>query len=178
MGYKKASVADIAEKAGVTKGMITYYFGSKKNLYIYLSQISSETIMSAIEKHIDPNIDDYFEKFKMISKIKLDILEKYPNMNNFLVALYAEKDKEVEEVVNNFVNQGLENRQAYLLENVDKTKFKEEANLDFLSNLIRWTTKGMVEELVATKQDSAKYTQFFWDYLDILKKTFYKEEYL
>lgn len=35
--YKKASVGDIAKAAGISKGMVFYYFGSKKELYLFLA---------------------------------------------------------------------------------------------------------------------------------------------
>ena len=34
--YKRASTDDIAARAGISKGLLFHYFGSKKELYFYL----------------------------------------------------------------------------------------------------------------------------------------------
>ncbi len=38
-GYKKAYISEIAECAGISKSMVFYYFGSKKELYMYLLEV-------------------------------------------------------------------------------------------------------------------------------------------
>jgi len=35
-GYKKTSISDISSSAGISKAMVFYYFGTKKELYLYL----------------------------------------------------------------------------------------------------------------------------------------------
>jgi AcrR family transcriptional regulator len=60
-GYRKASLSDIARKAGITKSMITYYFGSKKTLYLYLVGVSKSLLIEAIKDNISSKATDFFE---------------------------------------------------------------------------------------------------------------------
>ena len=56
-GYKKASVADIAVAAGISKASVFQYFGSKKNLYLYLVGYACKKIISGMPE----GTDDFFE---------------------------------------------------------------------------------------------------------------------
>lgn len=40
-GYKKTSISDIASSAGISKAMVFHYFGTKKELYVYLVRMRS-----------------------------------------------------------------------------------------------------------------------------------------
>ena len=42
--YKKASTDDIAAKAGISKGLLFYYFHNKKELYLYLLEYANEAV--------------------------------------------------------------------------------------------------------------------------------------
>lgn len=178
MGYKKASVADIAAKAGLAKGMITYYFGSKKNLYAYLLELSIQTIGTEVETHVDAQVTDYFEKIKMLSQVKLSVMAKYPALNFFLISIYSEKDPDVAELIQSFKDMGLEKRQAHLMSNIDLSKFKNPEDLAYLNRLIKWTSQGLVEDVSASgdMDTVATYTQEFFHYLDMLKQYFYQED--
>jgi len=55
-GYKKSSIADIAEKAHIAKGMVIYYFGSKKNLYLYCAELCGDLLEKEMEKGFDPTV--------------------------------------------------------------------------------------------------------------------------
>ena len=46
-GYDKASIEAIVREAGISKGSLFYYFGSKKNFFLYLYEYSA-TIMKQL----------------------------------------------------------------------------------------------------------------------------------
>ncbi|CAN7698311.1 TetR/AcrR family transcriptional regulator [Mycolicibacterium frederiksbergense] len=49
-GYAGASIAEIAEKAGISKPLIYGYFGSKEGLYVACVERTGATLYSAIEQ--------------------------------------------------------------------------------------------------------------------------------
>ena len=61
-GYDKASTDRISEKAGVSKGLIFHYFGSKDNLYMII---------------INKCIDDFFDKFNKMKFDDSEFIQKF-----------------------------------------------------------------------------------------------------
>ena len=85
-GYKKGSIADIAEEAGIAKGMVSYYFGSKKNLYLYLAELCGTTLLDEMEKRFDKTVTDFFDKmltrWDTIRSVKAYVGTSLSNMLN------------------------------------------------------------------------------------------------
>ena len=46
--YKHAVTDEIARKAGISKGLLFYYFHNKKSLYLYLFDYSAKLIMNQV----------------------------------------------------------------------------------------------------------------------------------
>lgn len=60
--YNSASISKIVEKAGIAKGSVYQYFEDKQDLFLYLLEISNQTMMGYIRESAppDPNAD-FFE---------------------------------------------------------------------------------------------------------------------
>lgn len=59
--YKKANTEDIAAKAGISKGLLFYYFKDKKSFYMYLFQYCVEIITRMMDDEDYTKITDFFE---------------------------------------------------------------------------------------------------------------------
>ena len=46
--YKKASTDDIAAKAGISKGLLFYYFHNKKSLYLFLYDYTKKLVTDQV----------------------------------------------------------------------------------------------------------------------------------
>lgn len=62
--YNEASVNSIVEKSGISKGSLYQYFQDKKDIYLYLIEISAQVKLDFLQKH-EPNagFDNFFEEF-------------------------------------------------------------------------------------------------------------------
>jgi AcrR family transcriptional regulator len=67
-GFSGARVNRIAEKAGINKAMLFYYFSSKENLYKSVLRQTILGLMSQIKKFLKPNLkaSEFFEKMPEI----------------------------------------------------------------------------------------------------------------
>lgn len=176
-GYKKASVADIAEAAGIAKGMVTYYFGSKKNLYLYLVDASAKTVMEAYEKHYVQGVTDFFDRIRMMTEIKIEALRARPGVAAFLSSVFYEKDKEVEEELCKFKNDGLAIRSGMISEGVDLSKFKEGIDPEMINRFLYWTGLGMFEDLglLENVEKIDEYMGVLYKCMELMRGAFYKE---
>ena len=176
-GYKKASVADIAEAAGIAKGMITYYFGSKKNLYLYLYEFGQKTIVEKILQHFRNDVTDFFEKVRMATEVKVAVAKEYPGLQQFFVSMISEKDKEVVADIQGLANESFQLGYSALMNNTDFSKFREDIDPQKIVRLVHWAGNGVLMDLQlrgnADKID--EYVQEYYDLLDMMRAMFYKE---
>lgn len=63
--YKHALTDDIAAKAGISKGLLFYYFHNKLELYQYLAQYSARLVMKLFEKMNIIDGKDFFDAIKL-----------------------------------------------------------------------------------------------------------------
>ena len=177
-GYKKASVADIAETAGIAKGMVTYYFGSKKNLYLYLCELGQKTVMEKVEQYFDKNVTDFFDKMRMGTEIKVAVAKEYPALLQFLVSMYGERDKDVTAGIQELLNESTMMGQRILMEDTDFSKFREGIDPQMVAKFVHWAGNGLMVDLQLL-ENSDKFDEFveeFYKLLDLMKTIFYKEE--
>ncbi|MDR2547461.1 MAG: TetR/AcrR family transcriptional regulator [Lachnospiraceae bacterium] len=174
-GYKKASIADIAGLAGIAKGMVMYYFGSKKNLYLYLVELSGKVMTEELEKGLDPEVTDFFDKIRMMSDIKMLIMKRYPALMTFLANVYYETDAEVADEVKSFMAEGLKTREKMVLIATDTSRLKEDINPQLLDKFLVWTGEGMGTTILkdSTMETIDEHMQDFYKVLELMKKYFY-----
>ena len=176
-GYKKASVADIAEEAGIAKGMINYYFGSKKNLYISLIQIGGKIMVEEMQKRYDPNVTDFFDNLKMMIGIKVEIMKEHPALLSFLGSVYIETSEEVIKETKAYLSNGLSTREKMIFEGIDVSKFKDDVDPKLINKFLIWVAEGftnsMQNELKIDEID--QFTAELYQCLDLMKKYFYVE---
>ncbi len=72
--YKKASTDDIAAKAGISKGLLFYYFHNKKSLYLFLYDYTKKIVTDqVVDTHFD-EITDFFELLSYSAEKKAALL--------------------------------------------------------------------------------------------------------
>ncbi|MCL2518312.1 MAG: TetR/AcrR family transcriptional regulator [Oscillospiraceae bacterium] len=175
-GYKKASIADITDEAGIAKGTINYYFGSKKNLYLYLAEMCGKSMAESMEQNYDSSITDFFDNIKMMTNIKITLIKNHPAIFNFLASLYMEDDPEVKTEIQEFMANSLALRERWVFADIDMSKFKDDVDTKLINKLLVWAGEGMGNSM---KQgfnigEIEKNMYELFACLDIMKKYFYK----
>ena len=62
--YNSASINNIVEKAGISKGSMYQYFANKKDLYLYLLDQASHKKLKFISEHTEETKEDFFAMLK------------------------------------------------------------------------------------------------------------------
>jgi len=177
-GYKKASIADIAEQAGIAKGMVLYYFGSKKNLYLYLAELCKKVIMEEMEKGADESVTDFFDRIKMMTDTKIAAMKRYPAVFSFVTSIYYETDEEVREDVQKFMEDSISIRESWVFSKTDTSKFKDDIDPRLIEKFLVWAGEGFASSLPfnGDMHQLNAFTEEFYQCLNVMKKYFYKEE--
>jgi len=179
-GYKKASMNDIATTAGISKAMMFYYFGSKKELYEYLVEVCGTTIIAGFENNLDPNVTDYFDRIKMITKIKITIIKEHHDLFAFLSNLYYGTEVETIDITTKLKTMSSAFTGNFVFGDADMAKFKEGIDPKIIYKFLIWASEGFARNVTADTYagEIDAFVDEFYKCLDFMKQNFYKEEYL
>ncbi len=180
-GYRKASTADIAREAGISKAMLFYYFVSKKDLYLDLIQEAANVLLSAMNARLETISTDFFERVLALSRIKIEALKKHPFLTQFLYSAFGETDPEIYEELQVQFSAGDVIRNEMVVLHTDAEKFKEGVLPEVVMEIIMNCTLGLF--YVQTAEDCRpemieRHMERFQEYLALFKNNFYKEDYL
>ncbi|MCT4597140.1 MAG: TetR/AcrR family transcriptional regulator [Vallitalea sp.] len=148
LGYDKASTNNIVKNAGISKGLLFHYFGSKKKLYIYIYNYCFDLIMEQFKKSINFDETDIIKLLKEITIVKMQLIKVYPNIFNFFMSCFVDKSIDFKDDID-FVG---DNRRNELMEkifsNVDYSLFKDNVDVKRAVNSIRWTFEQYGNEYI------------------------------
>lgn len=182
-GYELASTNQIVEEAGISKGSLFYYFKTKKELYKYLIDYSLDYIRAEFLNKIDFKEEDLIEKYKKLSKQKLQAYMANPHVFNFLGTIYIQQQKvDLPDDLLQKLIKTQEESVSRIFNNIDSSLFRDDLSSDQVIKLIRWSIEGYQNELINSLQgkqlsevDFDPYWDEFHDFLDTLKKIYYRE---
>lgn len=183
-GYEKASTNQIVQAAGIGKGMLFYYFNSKKELYIYLINYALDIVANEFLLLIEENIPDFIDRLNHISRLKWEYFMHYPEVNQFLgTVLLSEREKLPNEVKEKYEKVwALGSTKVYRQEGKAQNVFREDIDPEKAYQLIEWAVKGYQEENLQrftgskiSELDLPQMWEEFDGYLDVLRTAFYKE---
>ena len=180
LGYKKASIADIAKEAGTTKGMITYYFGSKKNLYYYLMEVVQDKFSRAIVEQISQDTTDLFERFRLLTNMQSIVVKEHPAMFNFAKSVFYETEPDIVEDIRGGYAAEFDRFSQIMLDGADLSKFKPGFDPHLVFRLSTWASNGLMGEVydIGVTDNAYALVGEFLKCLDMMQQAFYKPEYL
>ena len=126
--YKRASTDEIAAGAGISKGLLFYYFHNKKEYYLFLYDYAVTAVTDSVVGEEFASITDFFELFDYSAQKKFELFEKTPYISDFLIKAFFSQREDISAAM----NEKLENSSVSMLSeyfnNVDMSKFKEDLN--------------------------------------------------
>ena len=174
-GYKHASTDDIVAEAGISKGLLFHYFGSKLGLFTFLHDYSVRFMKLELTTGVSSSVSDYFEIRKQIEFAKMQVLKNYPYMQQFLDRCASEN---VSEALMAIEKQRNVIREVYatLKNQADQSLFVESVSFDKLDAMLDYTISGL---MCARFDDSSFHPETLYEetvsYLDMLKRIAYRK---
>lgn len=176
--FQKASTNIIVEDAGISKGLLFHYFGTKDKLYKYLEYFCFKVITEKVVEELDWEQKDIFLRLKEISMIKFKIFQKYPYLADF--SLMAFQGKTVEEIMHINPDFPIELYSQIYTRNIDYSLFKEDIDVKRAIKIIQWTIEKYGDEFRRGIKDGSMKFDYkaiekeIYVYTDMLKVCFYK----
>ena len=169
-GYKQASTDVIVREAGIAKGLLFHYFGSKKNLFFYLHEYAQKRVIFEYFNIIELKQRDILERWRQMSKVRIELLRSYPSIWEFINNANAdEKDEAIRETSRNKMA-FFQEAYTRLFNDIDYTLFRDDLNVHRALDIIVFT----MESYSNTGISEDEFIKGVNDYIRLLRKCFYK----
>ena len=172
--YKKSPMSEIAGAAGISKSLLFHYFQNKKELYLFLWNNCADVTMQYLNEWGCYEQNDMFENMYRGLKAKACIMRQYPDMGNFVIKAYYEKDPEVAGAIQKSYREALNGKTKTTLLCQSSEEFREGLNLEMMYKDMYWASEGYLWETIQQNSlDAEKLEKDFMKMID-----FWKEIYL
>ena len=146
--YKNSPMSEIAMEAGISKSLLFHYFHNKKELYLFLWNKCAETTIDFMTKYECYEQKELFESMERGMRAKLEIIRLYPDMANFTIKAFYEKDAEVcldiQESYQHYFN--LKAKKTKL--NLNPEQFMDGLDIQMMYREMYWASEGYLWEMV------------------------------
>ena len=177
--YKRASTDDIAVRAGISKGLLFYYFKNKQSLYLYVADHLRSLVERQLKREQLANITDFFDMLDYGAAEKLRLFQRQPWILDLALRLYYATDKEVASPLRRRFMEMLEEMWDIYFSHIDHEKFRPEVGprqvLDQLIYLIDGYLHQQMMRGNKINMDALMAEYNLWR--DMLRQYAYKEEY-
>jgi AcrR family transcriptional regulator len=178
--YKHASTDLIAAKAGISKGLLFYYFHNKKALFMFLLDYAKNLMTAGVIDSGFPEITDVFEMLEYAAIRKYQILQKNPHILNYLMRVVSIQNESVSDDVNRVWLTTTNDVFANYFAKLDYSKFREDVNPQEIIQMLVWTAEGYMSDRqrYGSPPELDDLMEKYRTWSAIYKKIAYKEEYL
>lgn len=152
-GYKQASTNRIVQAAGIGKGMLFYYFGSKLDLYHDLLDRTCEMIQQYSDRLLASSEGiGIIEVILHATRVKMEAYLENPALFDFLARIYLHPEEaNVSERTRTVFQQFFESREhiflGELLAKADQSKLRRDIPPERLMQYIGFTMAGYTQHL-------------------------------
>ncbi|WP_409015520.1 TetR/AcrR family transcriptional regulator [Anaerostipes caccae] len=175
--YKHASTDQMAALAGISKGLLFYYFKNKKTLYLYLYDHIMDTIIRLIEDTNFKDVHDFFELFELSIRVKSELMKKNHYMNGFILKAKYEENEAVKEELDRRNQVFLEEMFPRWFPEVDFSKFREDVSPEDVFMLLYYLGDGYMRDAVHRPDfDLDRICEDYERWMGWVKKSVYREE--
>lgn len=178
--YKRAVTDEIAAKAGISKGLLFYYFHNKRSLYMFLYEYCFDLIRSLVVDEHFAEITDFFDLLEYGANKKTSLLSEFPNIMEFVMRAFYSQNEDISEDVAKDMQSAMGESFAMYFKNIDFTKFKDSVDPIYIYRMLVWMTDGYLHEKQSGHQAFTldEVMEEFKRWKHMFRSMVYKEEFL
>ena len=176
-GYEKASMADIAKEAGVSKALLFHYFETKKKLFLYLWNLTAEKTRESLVASDVEGDKDFFSVMEKGLKAKMDLARSWPWMAIFAVKAWYEDDPEVSPDITKSTDPYSKVTGETLRLLYPDTDFRDDLDIGVMYKDMYYMSEGYLwHEMQRGKIDPNKMEEEYMAFIKLWRKAYLKGE--
>ena len=172
--YKNSPMSEIADAAGISKSLLFHYFRNKKELYLFLWDKCAETTIAFLTRYGCYGQKGLFESLERGMQAKMEIIRLYPDMGNFTIKAFYEKDPEINAAIQESYHKYFSLKADKTLLNLDQDQFIPDLDIAMMYREMYWASEGYLWEMV--QRGNVDIDQMAKDFADLIG--FWKSIYL
>lgn len=179
-GYQRASTNTITNTAGISKGLLFHYFGSKKKLYIWLVDYCLEFGQQWFREKKLTLSSDLVERALEIGMLKLEYFHQHQLISLFLAHAFKDVPPELQNEMGERIKERSAEGLKLLFGDVDMSLFRDEIDSNKAIEMLMFITDGLrhkYSKLYKGHWDAeaaANSLEDFREYIEIFKHGAYK----
>jgi AcrR family transcriptional regulator len=143
-GYQGASTNAIVQQAGIPKGTLFYFFGSKKAMYLYALDWAVARFIKYHQSQPASQPSDFFESLLSHMKLKMQFISQEPLLFGFFYKAFLDIPQELKEDMQSRFTEYSAAAQNTALQAIDKQKFKENIDVELAVKMIHLMLEGLL----------------------------------
>lgn len=185
-GYTLASTNAIVKRAGIPKGTLFYFFGSKKDLYLYVIDHAVARFAAAFAQLNVGQPSDLFERLLHRGAARMQFVIQEPLLYQIFYNAFINTPQDIQAEMKSRFAAYAQTSQGRLTDGLDTSKFREGIQPEKAIELVSLVLEGLFNRYLPTFQRSSPeeslrlvevITAEARQYFEMLKKGLYKEEY-
>ena len=146
--YKNSPMSEIADAAGISKSLLFHYFRNKKELYMFLWDKCAEITIEYLTRYGCYEQKDLFESMERGMKAKMEIIRLYPDMANFTIKAFYEKDPNISAAVQESYHKYFNLKADKTLMNINPKQLIEGLDVTMMYREMYLASEGYIWEMV------------------------------
>lgn len=178
-GYKKASTEEIARTAGISKGLLFYYFKNKQHYYEAVYHYATKLVQNSVTP---PPVEGKVEFYAWIEQIiseKCKVFVENPDLMHFLASTRVSKEPFIQQLMEADAQLLSQQTMAHPLRGVDISRFRDEQEAVEVMEMLILMLDGYLNSLAKAAQPVAleALMRKYKKWIGILKQATNQEEY-
>lgn len=146
--YKNSPMSEIADAAGISKSLLFHYFDNKKELYLYLWERCAQTTIEFLTRYECYEQTELFESMERGMRAKMEIIRLYPDMGNFVLKAFYEKDPEICAAIQESYHKYFNLKADRTRMNLDPKQFIPDLDIPMMYREMYWASEGYLWEMM------------------------------
>lgn len=151
-GYDNASTNSITREAGISKGLLFHYFGSKKGLYLSVLEHCVNHYQSLYESKLSRCSSDIFERVLQASANKIEILRSTPEMYRLVMEAFVHTPEDIRTEVLAIRRKSLTEGFDALSRGLDLSRLRSGVSLERVIELLLAVSEALVNKYTSMQR--------------------------
>ena len=183
-GYQQASTNAMVKKAGIPKGTLFFYFGSKKDLYLYIIDRAVARYIESIQEYAQNPPADLFDRILYYGQSRMQFALSEPDTYRLFFNAFVNSPDEIKaEVQSRYAGYAAASMQM-IYSDLDRTPFRSEVQVEKVIELVYLVLEGIFSRYQSRLQALTPEQSLEWvqqlpsevgDYFEMIKHGVYQD---
>lgn len=172
-GFEKASTNKIVERAGISKGLLFHYFGSKEKLFLYVLNHYMEEVTDKFHQGVDEITGNFFDRLIKVAVRQVEYYRQDPLSFQFLMGAFNNPPSSLKVEMAAIQQRMYERNYVAFFGKLDQSCFRADVDPHRALALIEMVLASLRRKHIHnpnTDLDIAAVLQEYSEYMDLLKK--------